>query len=496
MYDILICDDEEPVLQSYSFIIESGAPSFRVGGLARSGFEAIRIARETHPDVVVMDIAMPGIDGLETIEEMRAEFPETVFLLSTAYERFDLAQRAIPLGVFRYLVKPVTKKVFLETLKKVELHLEEKRERASYRLQEVNRAAEALDLEKKNFLGLLTWKIFTEDEWSRYRRVFGFGSDTGRIVMVHLLNRSPEESDRCYAEAVQRLSHRIACLAGEYLGKLMIFIPEPSDEGRIRTLLSTTLDSLCADSGYRISFGGTQRFDGLYLSCSEALEDFADFDRELQDDESLPRAVGGIRKSLASGVPFDDLLARYRDFWNHSSRSYPFPVAQARMVALFTLLLDDLPVRIGIDPSREVMNLPTGEEVESWGARNLRLIQEKTGAGHAENRPAPLAAALRVIDEDYREPLTLSQLAEDCGITPSYLCRLFSEHLDTNFVDYLNAVRIRAAEEKLFAGQMSIKEIAYAVGYQDPNYFSRVFKKRKGVTPTSYSFRRDDHEST
>ena len=110
MFRVLIVDDEEPVLDSLAYLLETHCSDFPLAGKARSGYEAIRLMHELRPDVVFMDINIPGIDGMEVIAEVHPAFPETVFILSTAYERFDIAQRAIPLGIFAYLVKPVSKK--------------------------------------------------------------------------------------------------------------------------------------------------------------------------------------------------------------------------------------------------------------------------------------------------------------------------------------------------------------------------------------------------
>jgi two-component system response regulator YesN len=98
VYSVLIVDDEEPVLESYSYLIETALDDFEISATARSGTEALAAAHQRRPDVVLMDIAMPGMDGLDTIREMQHEFPEALYILSTAYERFDLAQRRFRCG--------------------------------------------------------------------------------------------------------------------------------------------------------------------------------------------------------------------------------------------------------------------------------------------------------------------------------------------------------------------------------------------------------------
>lgn len=506
MYNVVIVDDEEPVLESYSYLIRTGAPEFRVAGTARSGLEAVTKVREIRPDVVIMDIAMPGIDGLSAIEELRTEFPEMLFILSTAYERFDLAQRAIPLGVFSYLVKPVSKKQFHEALASVRDHLDEKRERTSHRLETVSNSARAVEWEKRNFLFLITWKILTEEEWSRYRAMFSLGSDTGRIVMVNLEHeeRDGDGRKRHYGEIEKRLSFKLPCLADEYLGNLMIFVPGSSERDRVFGYLAAVIEALLPDeSRHQIGIGGLRPYDELYLSCNEALENVADPEPASGSGESEQQQVAELRKAVSRAASFEQIYPAYKAFSDSVFRGCSFPVAKAKMVALFTLLLDDLSeasggrdeTRVRIDPAREIMELQTREAWESWGARSMRQIVEQGRRERRERLPAPLSRAMRIIEERYDTPIQLSQVAETCGITPSYLCRLFSEHMDTNFVDYVNTVRLKVAEEMLIENRRSVKEIAYAVGYADPNYFSRIFKKYKGIPPTSYNPERDEHET-
>ncbi|MFW5880419.1 MAG: helix-turn-helix transcriptional regulator, partial [Spirochaetota bacterium] len=85
----------------------------------------------------------------------------------------------------------------------------------------------------------------------------------------------------------------------------------------------------------------------------------------------------------------------------------------------------------------------------------------------------------------------LTTVAEHCTVSPSYLSRLFSERLGTSFNDYLNTVRLGVAQRLLELGKQSVKEIALSVGYHDPNYFSRIFKKFVGVSPTSFTQREE-----
>ena len=132
MYRVVIVDDEEPVLDSFGYIFGKYINDFILCGKARSGTEAVKEIKDKNPDVVFMDIQMPGMDGIEAIRQLRPLFPQVIFILATAYERFDIAQKAIPLGVFSYLVKPVSRAKILEELEKVKKELGHEKKRTRY----------------------------------------------------------------------------------------------------------------------------------------------------------------------------------------------------------------------------------------------------------------------------------------------------------------------------------------------------------------------------
>ena len=494
----MIVDDEEPVLESYAFMIEHDAPQLTLCAQARSGFEAISLAHQTRPDIVVMDIGIPGIDGLDTIKELQQVYPETVFILSTAYERFDLAQRAIPLGVSDYLVKPISRKTFLDTLGRARSLVDERRKRTAGRIAGAERVGEALVVEERNLLHLLTWKSLDEAEWTHYRSLFSLSSDFAYLMLVQ--SDAPQNEGR-YAEIVRQLSRRYQCLSAAYAQMLIVLVSDVAGaDNAAEKLREITAATASPGEQWATANGGRRRYDELYRSFEEALGALPD--PHQPDGETWEQRVRPLRNAIARAVSFEEVHPQFCRYWDEMLSRDPLTVAKGRMVALFTLLQTDLGERLGDpasarlpgDPVREIMQQDQREGVLGWAGRALRTLVEREVRERTHHWPAPLTRAVRCIDEQYAQPLQLSQLAEQCGVSAGYLSRLFSENLATTFVDYLNSVRLHAAEELLSENRLSVKEIAYAVGYQDPNYFSRIFKKHRGVTPTSFPTRRSEHE--
>ncbi|WP_319562119.1 response regulator [Marispirochaeta sp.] len=504
MYKIMIVDDEEPVLDSFAYMVENNSSKYRVCGKARSGFEAISLAHQETPDLVFMDIGMQGIDGLETIKELQRTYPDILFVLSTAYERFDLAQRAIPLGVIEYLVKPISKKRFLETLDKAEAQLDEKHRRTADHLADVKVSADSREWEEKNFLLTITWKGLRKKEWDRYRKLFAIDSDMAAVLLLKIRGIENEEtSEQLYKEISSEISHKYKVLSTDYLGKLLVFFPGNINREKLNTYIDGILRRI-VPPGYETAFGlgSFHSYETFYRSCGEALKLLPDMDEDLCGGIEEWESLLDLRRRIKGADSFEKAQTLMTDYSEKVFCTLPFLIAKSRMVMLFTLLLDDFHRSLGgnsascipFDPAREIMELAAKEDWDAWSCRALRNLIEADQNRREKELPAVLGRAMYYIQGNYDKPLQLSDAAAFCGVSPGYLSRLFTENLNKCFVDYLTTVRVKVAEEFLLENRLSIKEIAYAVGYPDPNYFSRIFRKLRGISPSTYLQERMEDE--
>lgn len=125
---LLIVDDEQIEREGMEAILKKAFPEVIIKQ-AKNGYESIQIAKSFHPDLVLMDIKMPGISGLEAIEKLLQDFPEMKFILVTAYDTFDFARQAIRLGVKDYLLKPSKAREITETVGNVLLEIKEEKQK-------------------------------------------------------------------------------------------------------------------------------------------------------------------------------------------------------------------------------------------------------------------------------------------------------------------------------------------------------------------------------
>ena len=489
MYRVMIVDDEEPVLDSFSFILEKDASNFTLCGKARSGFEAIRLMDELAPDVVFMDIQMPGINGIDTIHQVRDRFPDTIFVLATAYERFDIARKAIPLGVFSYIVKPISRRKLLEELEKIRVHLNRGRKRDEAWLEDLRFLQKTKEEEKTRFLSSLVWKNPLPEEWEEFSRLFLVNGDYGALYLLGCSGRLAENLRRqLYQRITEKIQYKYATLAAALGDKQLFFFPE---EGGLENLcrdLRLIVEGL-SPYGFVLGAGGVYHYSQLMTSFSEAFKPFADVAMKERSRENESSRVHALCDSLLKAER-NAGEERFKEYWIEQFSRHNFDVAKGKMVALFTLLIKDMDTyslkggEPKMDPAEEIMPLATLEEWQRWASTALKRLDKLLVFQKAHAYPDPLKNALRHIEENYQKPIQLSSVAEHCRVSGSYLSRLFSVHLGIKFIDYLNRYRLNEAMILLRDKNISIKETSYRVGYQDPNYFSRIFRRYMGVSPS------------
>jgi two-component system response regulator YesN len=500
LFGVLIVDDEEPVLDSYEFMLEhfssptlhagavSEEPAFALAGKARSGYEALKLIHELEPDLVFMDINIPGIDGISVIEDVYKKFPNMIFILSTAYERFDLAQRAIPLGVFAYLVKPISKKVFYSTLENVLSHLLAQKESAREETSETPLEA---------FFRRDIWTAMGEELWQRRREELNLPSDRGMSVLVEL----ETEKEKICASLAEKFSYRHHCVYDLMLNRAMFLLSENIDENteKARRHIAEIIAAVCAEFNVEKNAifwgaGSLCRGPELFRSCSEALAEMEKRKNEAGStaEERERLRIAELRKKLldadeeARGI-FAEIVG---GLFSGEFTEKNIVISKIKTASLFALLADDVcgaEEAPPFDAANEIAALSDMSSWKQWTEINfekLLIRAQQLKIERNANLPQPLAAALAYIREHYREDISLRDAADAAMVSVPHLSRLFGEKLKTNFVDYLTEIRMAAAEKFLAETNMTVKDIAFAVGYRDPNYFTKIFKKASGRLPT------------
>jgi two-component system response regulator YesN len=564
MYRVLIVDDEEPVLESYEYMLKnalvagknsdgidknddsSGKNSvvnhhesqvnqnFVLAGKARTGYEALKLIYETEPDLVFMDINIPGMDGLAVIEEVHEKFPLMVFILSTAYERFDLAQRAIPLGVFAYLVKPVSKKTFFTSLDNVRDFLEKREREKSAGSGSASGAGtgEAGGSGEESFLRETISKPLAQKEWDRVREQFSLSSDKGMILILEtgdeLMDKEPAAAggltegptingpsageltageptsgpavhgpaargnDWC-AAFTEKLSLKYRLLCGIMQNHGIFLISGAANYEELEEQIKSAGSAAFAGRRWNYGLGGQYAGPELYRSREEALADLRKKDQKSESALRERLRIAQLRRRIGIGDEAE-MKRLFTGLWEDAFAAGDFALGKTKMAGLFMLLIDDIsgswsgsPENGMFSPAEEIAALKDHTEWENWANGAFDRLLKEAALSRSGKFPLPLVKAISCIQDHYAEPLQLGTVADTAQVSPAYLSRLFSDHLKTNFVDYLTEFRIERSEKLIRESRLSIKEIAFAVGYQDPNYFSKIFRKSRGLSPTEFA---------
>ena len=447
MARILIADDEDLERAALRLIMtESGLEKEFLIDEARNGHEAVELGKSGLYDVIFLDIKMPGLDGLQTAQEIRGAGILAPIIIISAFDAFEYAQKAIRLGVYEYLLKPAGAEEVVSALKR---SLEWNQEPDSLlRKREESVSAISVAVRKLECSLVAQMKAGSIDG-SAAREYENLSSLAG-------LSRS----------AIAFRLQAIAGSGGQMVESVFTNLALASIEKAAALHSRKTIAAEAGDCGFMLIYG---------LDASSYPSDTAGDDSP--GDEGRGLVPGGFLRNLRSDP-----------FW-------PIVDAAKRKVR------DNAPFSMycGLaGPSSEGADVLFGRAME--GARLasadcpvVRLVKlskdgkdDMTLISAADASPRSLGMkTLDYIKNGYSKELTLVSAAEELGVNSFHLSHSISKELGIGFSELLRRVRINKAKE-LMAGGGSVKEASYLVGFSDQAYFTRVFKKLEGINPKQF----------
>lgn len=456
MYSVYLVDDEPWALK----LIENGFPwaayGFEVVGKSKTVGDARAILPQLLPDVVVTDIRIAGESGIDLIRRLREQQIDTTVIVLTGYADFHIAQAAIKLDAFDFLLKPIDLEETDALLQKLAVHLQQKdgRKREAI-LEKLKTTSVSAYLRQQGiptaapFIRAVTIRNMSPEERADlpFPASNVLPSPSGQVT--YLMEQNPDR-ESAFLRALRPLSHRYS---------IGISGPADADES-LYTPVSHAEMIACQrfiTGRNDIFFYTGQPYRKVVCLADELLQSRADqtphtaewlcnrFVTDSYHMENLVQLIGCLAQSSAV-KPVDDyteLLTSYHD-----------------VKEMAASLLDSL----HISPS------------SSLQADDKNLIYERM---------------LRLVRQRYAEDISLSELARELNISSSYLSEIFSRYEGIPFSKYLNGLRNARACELLDGTRLSVQEIADLSGFHDYFYFNKQFKKSFGMTPVQYRSRKD-----
>lgn len=528
-YRVIIADDERKILQLIRVLGHWEEYQIEIVDECHDGRSTLGSIRRNRPDFVISDIKMPDLDGIELIEESRREGLECLFILVSGYRHFEYARSAIALNVVDYLLKPIEEERLNKTLEKVCRQIDQMREDREEKaeLKQIRLRQQQTRLQEfwKDLLSRgensAARNLLTEEQCNRaYQTEFVPGCYQA-LCVVSNMNGILEHADSLFSEEITRALHHCfdgcaVCYANRDLcGYAVILNYKKENQANVREGISALYYSIRNLSevygAFRLNIGVStvkENCQDLRKALREALD--AEWGRliMMRDGVLDYSQIAGLQRvnvnSIVSRQELDkigscvkylrreelgDLFSGLHRRSSAYSNCYPGSMADS-----FYAILDAVSENVPEENRKPAKQYCYYAYMD---ARNFQLLMKNLYLKLEEYILAeekklkqkagkPIGEAVRFIRANYAKAISAEEVAEAGNVSTAYLSRLFREELGIGFSEFLTQVRLEEAERLLADTNLSVKEIAGAVGYPDEKYFSRLFKKTTGIKPTEY----------
>ena len=532
MARILIADDMPVIRSALGQMLRQANLGYSAVFEAANGEEAVEIARRYKPDNVLMDIKMPGLNGLQAAELIRQDSPTVKIVMLTAYDEFNYVQKALTLGVRDYLLKPVRPDMLVTLLTDIQAEIE--RERRDLRTVEwvKDSLQKTLPILETNLVENLI-RGATPDGVSIEESLAYLGKRLiWPLVLVAKVNdydqsvghREAAERQHIYATLVdlvrQELPDRNRALVGYSNPGRVVAIVSTDQQlatvAQVRELATRIALAISAGTPFTATVGFGKRYVSLEsIPFSYAEANLARrYRRHLGGDEvvgieeverGLPAADGRSvylvekERALVKAVSTNqqqEALRLANEIVDYLSQRYQGEPAALKnhctelvTLAAWGVINADVQETKVLDVLHEKVRLlsswKTALEVRAWTLDSIMEIM--TFVQSRVQRHDMVQQAINYIHENYQRPeISLQEVAEAVNLSQSHLSSQFKARTGVNYVRYLTNVRLEQAEKLLRTTDLSVVQIAEAVGYPNVANFYRHFRRHTGLTPAAY----------
>lgn len=524
MYKVFLADDEIVVREGIRSNFPWEQTDFVLAGEAPDGEMALSMLQDIKPDILITDIRMPFMDGLELCRAVSATMPWLYIVILSGYDDFAYAREAISLGVKEYLLKPVSGQELLLVLNHIAERIrEDKRQQANLRTYRDQIASSGQLLKERLLTDLISGS--NETEVTERARALQMSVIAGRyLTMVIDLGQEPvgAEETRAAESVLCRLAESsggTVCLC-QLQGRFVMMVMGDDDndiEERTYGLAQAVRFEVERNTELKplMSIGTTVRalkdVPHSYADACALLHTL----RESENANRDRRIVGVLdlapKESLSLvnvKVPqiYEKLRNANRLEVNAILSDYIASIGQT--AAQSKLMINYIFVDIVLSASRLIRDcggdpqeiIPSAFQPEGKTATASTLEEAMAMAKELLSRALAyrddqgsarygvvIRKAKSFIDENFANPdLTLREVAGYVALSNNHFCTVFSQETGVTFTEYLTAIRLSRAKELLRDKQMRTSDVAFAVGYNDPHYFSYLFKKNAGLSPRDY----------
>lgn len=513
-YTVLICDDESLERQVLKSIIENSDLPLKIAGEAKNGIEALDLSKKLKPDILLIDIKMPGKDGITAGAEIKEVCPKCRTIFITAYDEFEYVKKALQMGAVEYLLKPVRPDEIVALLSKTVDSLNQEKQKKLKEEKLLASIKEAANMLKSSIMISMIMAHYEDERILTYRAKLLGIEKLPSSIMVILPDLEPDSSDveleryEVYSFLEKMYSNDENVFLFFMGEEIILGLTYSSDFAQsmaeeIRKKIENDLDvtvtigvgngekdikTLFHDAQLAARLGQFFIGSNNVVTCDMLLDfvgDIGEYRINKEKNKLLEFVKMGNFKE-ASRL-FEEIL---KDIFVLGKGSLIF--CQVRISEIMVMVWSTA-LQVGLielqNANLHSSHLKKLGRCGTYAALKLcceSFLEDVFSKVSKLDNADIIRQAMKYIEENYNEDLKLGKLAKEIYISPDYFSRLFKKVAGCTYVEYITKIRIENAKILLTNPILSISEVAKKTGYSDPNYFSRVFKKSVGISPGEY----------
>ncbi|MGD1821884.1 MAG: response regulator transcription factor [Pleomorphochaeta sp.] len=498
MIKLIIVDDESSTIRGIKRMINRQQTGFVVVGEAMDGNQGIRIATDLSPDVIITDIRMPNLNGIEMMKQIKAKLPKTKFVVLSGYGEFDYAQEAIKVGAIDYLLKPISSKNFYPLLEKIKSIIDIEK----HNKKEVSRIQAEKELQKLLFTGRLgTNQIIIQNK--KYN-----------IEIITLEREIFDNNSKLFLESLEkRVEKNKGVLHNIDKYKILILVSEESiadivefnykilnDAKKVEINIKiNSIKSSCRTNNIQIMYEKLLEFEQLnfyfdnrsgvrYLEGNELtninielLDGLFDIDNivDLVQKNDVKKVIDLFKKAILifeiNRVKVNDVRLYIYDV----TRNVIDKLLVYDMISEYQLIAMDNDIQeiLVVENKKKLEDLLFNiySKTKNYKEDNLDISKKKV-----------VSDIKKFIRRNFDKDIGLNDVADFINLNPKYVSDLFKKEAGINYTNYLRKIRIIHSKELLEHSNLKIYEISNKVGYKTSKHFIKVFKIETGFTPNEY----------
>lgn len=520
MYQIFVVEDELLIRQNIRSIVENLGGPYSFCGEAADGEIALSVMQDVMPDILLTDIRMPFLDGFELIRHAKKMIPWLKVIIISGYDEFDYARKAISLNVDSYLLKPVRANELKTELDKIAGELEAQKDRGAlpegYDRDEVDlalrehfmqqllyaecgtgallerAAALKLDIIRSCYrTAILHFECEAKDKTLLQRIIKQ--ELNGQDIELYLFHRPDYLTILCYDNDAEQLNEKIY----RFTGVVRHAVRDICDT--VTAVMAVPAERLSGIGGAHALAADLMDKAGIYFAgrvldagdTAQLVAESADYNVPTEGD-----FLDRLKQMSAEEIPeMLDSMMRGPDREQLGSMTGRYHTLIKILKAAVQVILDATPdadrkdVAEELSESADIFSSARSRDAFRECASKLlkTALRLKRGSAPQPKHNYVISRAVEYVKQNFCDPnITLISVAEYVHMSPAHFSTVFSQSVGKSFISYLTGLRIEKAKKLLVSGDMKLSDIAMEIGYNEPNYFSHVFRKAEGVTPKEY----------